>query len=345
MVDAVMPALDAKFWEDLTPRFYLTFWSLQMYDLEVPKVSYDRETEKLKTQITQMEESKDGPATKRKKDIERTRLLLEKLLEEQLKQDQHVSRVRNRLEQEKELWFQSKLAKMESTTQFLTNCLFPRCLFTASDAIFCAKFVYLLHMLKTPNFSTLICYDRIFCDISYTMCSCTENEANNYGRFLSAALDTVMKWHKDKAMFEKECSKYPGFVTKFIDADPVHVDYENYRHVCHKWHYKLTKVFIQCLESGNPEPTEDNKDGGTITNAVVVKKEPKLTSSMTSSVDNDYIKIRNSLLVLTKIIHHFPVIGNFAAALEKRIETIRTKEKENRKDLYALATGLVFYYW
>ena len=58
-------------------------------------------------------------------------------------------------------------------------------------------------MLMTPNFSTLICYDRfltfslmindhmmsssetihrIFCDITYTVTSCTENEAGRYGR-------------------------------------------------------------------------------------------------------------------------------------------------------------------
>lgn len=135
------------------------------------------------------------------------------------------------------------------------------------------------------------------------MCSCTENEANHYGRFLNSVLETVMRWHKDKAIFDKECSKFPGFVTKFCETDPVHVDYENYRHVCHKWHYRLTKAFILCLDS------------------------------------EDYIQIRNSLLVLTKIITFFPLITNFAQALEKRVEMIRSKEKENRKDLYALATG------
>lgn len=144
---------------------------------------------------------------------------------------------------------------------------------------------------------------QIFGDISYTMCSCTENEANHYGRFLNSVLETVMRWHKDKSIFDKECSKFPGFVTKFCETDPVHVDYENYRHVCHKWHYRLTKAFILCLDS------------------------------------EDYIQIRNSLLVLTKIITFFPLITNFAQALEKRVEMIRSKEKESRKDLYALATG------
>jgi THO complex subunit 2 len=160
-------------------------------------------------------------------------------------------------------------------------------------------------MLKTPNFSTLICYDRIFGDISYTMCSCTENEANHYGRFLCSVLETVMRWHRDRSLFEKECAKYPGFITKFSEADPVHVDYENYRHVCHKWHYRLTKALILCLDS------------------------------------EDYIQIRNSLVVLTKIIAFFPHVINFAQAIEKRVDIIREKEKNNRKDLYALATGYV----
>ena len=26
------------------------------------------------------------------------------------------------------------------------------------------------------------------------------------------------------------------------------LDYENYRHVCHKWQYKLTKALVLCLE-------------------------------------------------------------------------------------------------
>jgi len=51
--------------------------------------------------------------------------------------------------------------KNETITQFLQLCIFPRCCFTASDAVYCAKFIHILHDLKTPNFSTLICYDRV----------------------------------------------------------------------------------------------------------------------------------------------------------------------------------------
>lgn len=50
------------------------------------------------------------------------------------------------------------------------------------------------------------------------------------------------------------------------------VGYENYRHVCHKWHYKLAKAVVTCLES------------------------------------KDYVQIRNSLIILIKIIPFFPVL-------------------------------------
>lgn len=66
--------------------------------------------------------------------------------------------------QEKDSWFLSrsaKSAKNETITQFLQLCLFPRCTFTTVDSMYCAKFVHTIHSLKTANFSTLLCYDRV----------------------------------------------------------------------------------------------------------------------------------------------------------------------------------------
>lgn len=51
--------------------------------------------------------------------------------------------------------------KHATITALIQLCLFPRCCVTANDAIYCAKFLYVLHNLKTPNFSSLICYDRV----------------------------------------------------------------------------------------------------------------------------------------------------------------------------------------
>ena len=134
-----------------------------------------------------------------------------------------------------------------------------------------------MHNLKTPNFSTLHCYDLIFCDITKTVTSCTENEANRYGRFLCAMLETVMHWHSSKKIFDEECANYPGFVIKYgLGNQPSenndHFDFENYRHVVHKWHHKIAKALVVCLES------------------------------------KDYVQIRNALIVLIRILPFFPVI-------------------------------------
>jgi THO complex subunit 2 len=68
----------------------------------------------------------------------------------------------------------------------------------------------------------------------------------------------------------------------------------------------------------------------------------------------DFVQIRNSLIVLTKIIHHFPAIQNLATVIEKRIEKVNIligneidndshftqvceDEKDKRQDLYIKA--------
>ncbi|KAF4523127.1 hypothetical protein B566_EDAN003142 [Ephemera danica] len=311
IVESVRPLHAPKIWEDISPQFLVTFWSLTTYDLFVPTKSYQNEISKLKQMAAQAMENKDGATGKGKKEQEKLTQLMEKLQDECKKQGEHVEKVMARLKKEKDSWFLSrsaKSAKNETITQFLQLCLFPRCIFTAPDAVYCAKFVQTIHSLKTANFSTLLCYDRLFCDITYTVTSCTENEANRYGRFLCAMLDTVMRWHRTKETFDNECANFPGFVTKFkvsnhfSDAND-HVGYENYRHVCHKWHYKITKALVVCLDS------------------------------------KDYVQIRNSLIILIKILPHFPVLSKLLHIIERKVEKVREEEKDKRQDLFILATS------
>ncbi|XP_065124054.1 THO complex subunit 2 [Paramisgurnus dabryanus] len=307
--EAVVSLHLPKVWDDLRPQFYATFWSLTMYDLAVPHNAYDREVNKLKLQIKAIEENTEMPMNKKKKEKERCTALQDKLQEEEKKQLEHVQRVLHRLKLEKDNWLLAKSTKNETITKFLQLCIFPRCVFSAIDAVYCARFVELVHQQKTPNFCTLLCYDRVFSDIIYTVASCTENESRRYGRFLCCMLETVTRWHSDRAVYEKECGNYPGFLTIFRasgfdggnKADQL--DYENFRHVVHKWHYKLTKASVHCLETG------------------------------------EYTHIRNILIVLTKILPWYPKVLNLGQALECRVHKIFQEEKEKRPDLYALAMG------
>ncbi|XP_055386448.1 THO complex subunit 2 [Condylostylus longicornis] len=310
IVESVRPLHGPKVWEDISPQFLVTFWSLSMYDLQIPHDSYQKEITKIKQLSVQ---ALDANFSKGKKEQERYIALMEKLQDEKRKQQEHVDKIHQRLAQEKDNWFLSrsaKAAKNETITQFLQLCLFPRCTFTALDAIYCAKFVHTIHTLKAANFSTLLCYDRIFCDITYSVTSCTENEATRYGRFLCAMLETVMKWHSDQNVFNKECASFPGFVTKFRVSNQFseandQVGYENYRHVCHKWHYKITKAIVVCLDS------------------------------------KDYMQIRNALIILMRILPHFPVLTKLSQIIERKVEKVREEEKNQRPDLFVLASSYI----
>lgn len=156
--------------------------------------------------------------SKRKKEQERNSSLIEKLQEERQRQEDNNRLVISWIKLEKDSWFNpsmllasitalanssvsTEVTKNRTVTQLLQLCIYPRCRFTASDAMYCAKFVFLLHTLHTPTFSTLLLFDRVrrlpaitlaclchlgflqtYADISYTVACCTENEARRYGQ-------------------------------------------------------------------------------------------------------------------------------------------------------------------
>ena len=119
-----------------------------------------------------------------------------------------------------------------------------------------------------------------------------------------------MRWHSDQATFNKECANYPGFVTKFRVSNQFseandHVGYENYRHVCHKWHYKITKAIVFCLDS------------------------------------KEYMQIRNALIILMRILPHYPVLAKLAQIIERKVEKVREEEKNKRPDLFVIASSYI----
>lgn len=60
IVDSVRLLHPMKVWEDISPQFMVTFWSLSIYDLEVPNESYQREIAKLKRQAAAAMDTREG---------------------------------------------------------------------------------------------------------------------------------------------------------------------------------------------------------------------------------------------------------------------------------------------
>lgn len=59
IVESVRPLHPSKVWEDISPQFLVTFWSLSMYDLLVPVDSYQKEIQKIKQQSMSVLDSKE----------------------------------------------------------------------------------------------------------------------------------------------------------------------------------------------------------------------------------------------------------------------------------------------
>ncbi|KAH6566002.1 hypothetical protein BASA60_009653 [Batrachochytrium salamandrivorans] len=137
------------------------------------------------------------PAQRQEK--ERKLLLQQKLSKELRTQQYNFDLTQERLNVEKLEWFAQNIRR---------------------NAIYCGKFISLLHSLGTLNLSTVSLYDNIFnkdC-LHATIFALTEVEARNYGELIEAPNDDIM-------------------------------DYEQFRRAMSKWHLKLRKAFLDALQS------------------------------------------------------------------------------------------------
>jgi THO complex subunit 2 len=259
-----------------SPQFYTTFWQLTLYDIYVPTERYQAEIKKQKSLIAALDNDpmvgtrEDMPAhiQRRKREKDRALSVIETLNKELNAQQINFKSTQTRLETECRWWFASSHSRLEIINLMMQECIRPRCMFSASDAIFCARFIVLMHQLGTFGFSTLSLFDRvskgvvisadgvqIFGDVGCTIFACTQNEAMHYGRFLRDILAVLHSWHADEKVFRQEALKnnmLPGLrkrwptVLSEAEKQPVPdedlIPYEDFRHVLFKWHSRMLRV-------------------------------------------------------------------------------------------------------
>ncbi|XP_077241157.1 THO2 isoform X2 [Tasmannia lanceolata] len=305
LLDTVRSILPSKAWNSLSPDLYATFWGLTLYDLYVPRNRYESEIAKQHAALKTLEELSDNSnsaITKRKKDKERIQELLDRLTSEFLRHEENVASVRKRLAREKDKWLSSCPDALKINMEFLQRCIFPRCIFSMPDAVYCAMFVHTLHSLGTPYFNTVNHIDVLICKTLQPMiCCCTEFEAGRLGRFLYETLKMAYHWKSDESIYERECGNMPGFAVYYRYPNSQRVTFSQFIRVHWKWSGRITRLLIMCLES------------------------------------TEYMDIRNALIMLTKISCVFPVTRKSGINLEKRVAKIKGDERE---DLKVLATGV-----
>lgn len=315
-IDTVFKMLPGEVWEGISPDFYFEFWRLSSRDFFCPTALYNseiRDHQKMKKSIEAELAACSTGASKFNKKIEKVSSLIRTLDSERTAQENHNKSVLEYIRKESKSWFSKSVGHNETINAMIQHCLYPRCIFSPSDAVYTAKFILLMHSLGVPNIATISLYDRLLNgDIFHAMIfSSSEDEAKSYGLFLSHTFDTLSSWRKFPELFEKEAIgvDLPGFLKKWpLKSDQnsqpnfstaEYILHNEFRQAMRKWHLKMFRAITYCLRS------------------------------------NEYVRIRNSLLVLDKLSDHFPITKEMGKHLEHCV--LEIEKNETREDLKQLA--------
>ena len=231
--------LPEESWKHITPLLFERFYSLSIYDLYCPEKRYEAEIVRLKKEVDKLLQLQRGgrDAMKMKsvlaanaaaaggtqrqireastfsksneQELERTKQNSEILTSDLSRQKKHCKAVSIKLSSEKNLFFSGideKERQHKTASFFLTHCVYPRCVLSPDDALFCSHFVKQLHSMETPGFFTLQFFDCIVNAVIVSVYSSTENEAANLGILLKETWQLISSWRYEKEIYDKDCA-------------------------------------------------------------------------------------------------------------------------------------------
>ncbi|KDE09261.1 hypothetical protein MVLG_00581 [Microbotryum lychnidis-dioicae p1A1 Lamole] len=296
--------------------FYVTFWQLTLYDIMYPKERYDAELDrlnKMQRDISGSEIAQTLTKDATSRFVQNIVSLANKLLKEAEEHRSARAVVSRRLTREAKSWFTGVTTNSQRKVlvdQIVQHCIHPRVKLSLPDAVFSYQFIKRLHSMNTTGFHSILFYDRILNrHLVPVIYSCSENEARNYARFLHDILQDVNNWYRNEEKFKSEAigSGLNGFARRpaaqFSSTIKLEecFSHKDFQHVTEKWTNRTVSSFSEGFESG------------------------------------EYMHIKNSILVLTKIAPHFPIEYKSGVRLEAAIEALL--KTEQREDLKILAQG------
>lgn len=303
-IEAAKDMLPESAHSSLGVHFYVTFWQLSLADISVPIERYQQETKRLNALL------RETAVEEQRKRLQDNVAQLNAEMKDQMKSHEIT---RKRLVAEKDHWFSDTADRGSIVQQLIQYCLFPRALLSPTDAILAGKFIRTTHNLGTRNFSSLTAYDKIFVDhIAAVIFSSTENEARNYSRFLYTILADLSPWHRQAETYAKEAigQKLPGFQMRWQDRHGGEeipqgdlLTWDQFRLIFCKWQDCLQRAFKTCLSS------------------------------------KEYMRIRNAIIVMTRISPFYPLIDTHGTEISAVVESLSANEQ--RGDLKILAQGLL----
>ncbi|OCF36409.1 hypothetical protein I316_01658 [Kwoniella heveanensis BCC8398] len=257
--------------EVMSAPFFVIFWHLTMSDISYSAESYDEAIKSINRNISIVSGwrimAKDKVAlSEQQAELNRLKARVGVLQKEK---ESHQALVngpsRRRLRLESSKWFGKSIVdkslQRHLAFQLHQYCFYPRAILTPCDAVFVAKFIRIAHDLGTVGFSTLFAYNNFFSDnLAACIFSCTDSEARNLGRCLSAILTDLDGWHSDETRYKREAlgipddaaeadktETLPGMLFKPKAGDEIRpMAWQQFRNFYAKCHNVLTRALVSC---------------------------------------------------------------------------------------------------
>ena len=268
---------------------------LDLQDLTVPKDLYEDCINRKKA---------DEQSLKTEKDIKRNKNIITFLSEEQKDQTESQLRIMEFLKSKLHSFFE-KIEDEGGVSVFLVQyCLFPRMMFSPTDALYSINFLKLLVQLKVPKINVLNICAQIIKGIIPTIHSCTNNESENLGIFFMEWFYMIDRW-TNKEIWKKECSDYSGFSQ--VVGNPTNiVSYEYYlRKIVEPIHTRFSQFLRVCFQ--NPK--------------------------------EQMMKTRAAMKILFRIKSVFPKQRAIAEPIMDELNKIIAMKDQISQDIYTLAHG------
>ena len=301
-----------KAWDYINMDLFEVFFSNGLYDIYWPKDLYIAEIARLEKESERLAQQKTiiphylhpgaAPQRSEEADKERVKNTILLLTQDMAKQKEHVSSICQTIELKSDSFFKDELVYSETTSSILMSCIYPRCMQSPDDAMYCAHFISLLHKENTPGFGTLHLFDSIITSMCRTLFCLTEGEAANLSILLLEVWKVVSSWRYNEQAFEVEVAgKHGSFMRE--DGNLQQISYQDFEGLYNKWHASIGSVAIGALKS------------------------------------SQYIHTRNSLILLTRLVSEFPTRPALGYKLIKTLEPLADENKNSFADIRASAAA------
>jgi len=193
-------------WNFITPELFFIFSALQLKDIYIPKHRYEYEIDKNLKKIQKLQEENqnktisESQIRKNKKEITKIENSIANLKKELEVFTKHQDKILKFLEKKNSVLLKEIPTenKREISKVLIQNCLFPRLIFSSTEALYASKMIILLINIKMHNINFFDLMQKFIKFLLPCVVTVTEFEALNIGYFLLEFLKVVKYWQDEK---------------------------------------------------------------------------------------------------------------------------------------------------